>query len=85
VERDLSMRKVKQQRSGGFRLESLVAPQHVTGSGYQADPGIPGGRTTGRTRNYTSGHPRGLIKSVWLYPFCRGVGKRFAMPTTHTV
>ena len=79
------MRNVKQQISGGLRLGSRVEPPHLADLCYTADHAIPGGRTTGRTRNHTPGQPRVAVKSLWLYPLCRGVGKRFAAPTTHTV
>ena len=79
------MRKVKQKRSGGFRLESLLEPQHLSGTCHQADKGIPLGRSTGRTHNHTPGKHRVPVQSLGLSPLYRGYRKRPAAATTPAV
>jgi hypothetical protein len=62
-------------------LETFVEQQRFAGTCYQADNWIPVGQTRGRSRNHNSGDPRVPVKSVWLYPLCRGFRQALMAPT----
>lgn len=59
-------------------LETFVEQRRFAGTCYQADNWIHVGQTTGRTRNHKSGEPKVPVKSVWLYPLCRGFRQRLS-------
>ncbi len=61
-------------------LETFVEQRRFAGTCYQADNWIPVGQTRGRSRNHNSRDPRVPIKSVWLYPMCRGFRRLLATP-----
>lgn len=65
-------------------LETFVEQQRFAGTCYQADNWICVGQTRGRSRNHKSGDPRVPIKSVWLYPLCRGFRRLLVAPPTDT-
>ena len=62
-------------------LETFVEQGRFAGTCYQADNWIRVGQTSGRTRNHHSGDPTVALKSVWLYPMCRGFRQALAAPT----
>lgn len=62
-------------------LETFVEQRRFAGTCYKADNWIHVGQTTGRTRNHHSGEPKVPVKSVWLYPVCRGFRQTLTMST----
>ncbi|MCP4409905.1 MAG: DUF4338 domain-containing protein [Gammaproteobacteria bacterium] len=61
-------------------LETFVEQRRFAGTCYQADNWIQVGRTRGRSRNHNSGDPGVPVKSVWLYPLCRGFRRLLTAP-----
>jgi len=64
-------------------LETFIEQRRFAGTCYQADNWIRVGRTRGRSRNHNSGDPKVPVKSVWLYPLCRGFRQALAAPTNN--
>ncbi len=62
-------------------LETFVEQARFAGTCYKAANWIRVGQTTGRTRNHRCGEPRVPVKSIWLYPLCRGFRQRLMAPT----
>lgn len=62
-------------------LETFIEQRRFAGTCYQADNWIRVGRTRGRSRNHNSGDPKVPVKSVWLYPLCRGFRRLLTAPT----
>jgi hypothetical protein len=62
-------------------LETFVEQGRFAGTCYLADNWIHVGQTRGRSRNHNSGDPTVPVKSVWLYPLCRGFRQALTAPT----
>jgi len=61
-------------------LETFVEQRRFAGTCYKADNWIRVGQTRGRSRNHNSGDPTVPVKSVWLYPLCRGFRQALTAP-----
>jgi hypothetical protein len=62
-------------------LETFVEQGRFAGTCYLADNWTHVGQTRGRSRNHNSGDPTVPVKSVWLYPLCRGFRQALTAPT----